>query len=150
MVKKTGDPGRAGMADVDSKARRSVPRTRMWRIRPFTTRVINPLTGLFAGWLPGFAILKYRGRKTGRVYHLPINVFRRGDRYIFALTYGSDSQWVKNVLAAGGCEMRSRGRDVRLVDPELIVDPERELVPRPLRVVGRLGRVTEFVQMRAA
>src|SRR5262245_5268898 len=122
----------------------------MWRIRPFTIGVINPLTRLFAGWLPGFAILTYRGRKTGRVYHLPINVFRRGGEYIFVLTYGSDSQWVKNVLAAGGCEMRFHGRDLRLVDPELIVDPARKLVPRPLRFVGRLGRVTEFVRMRAA
>jgi hypothetical protein len=56
---------------------------------------------------------------------------------------------VKNVLAAGGCQIRVRGRDVRLVGPELIVDPTRELVPRPLRFIGALGRVNEFVRMRA-
>jgi deazaflavin-dependent oxidoreductase (nitroreductase family) len=122
----------------------------MWRLRPFATRLINPAARLFAGWMPGFGILTYRGRTTGRIYHLPINVFRRGEHYIFVLTYGSESQWVKNVLAAGGCEIRVRGRDIRLVEPELIVNPPWELVPRPVQVIERLAGVTEFLRMRAA
>ena len=31
------------------------------------------------------------------------------DGYLLALTYGPDSDWVKNVLAAGGCELVTRG-----------------------------------------
>jgi hypothetical protein len=34
------------------------------------------ITGLFAGWLPGFGILTHVGRKSGKVYRTPINVFR--------------------------------------------------------------------------
>jgi len=125
--------------------------TRLRRLRPFAVRYINPITRLFAGWLPGFALLTYNGRKTGRTYRTPINVLRHGDHYVFALTYGAEeSQWVKNILAAGGCQMRRMGRDVRLVEPELLVNPDPRLVPGPLRVFGRLGRVTEFVRMRAA
>ncbi len=127
------------------------PPTRLGRVRPFATRFINPVTRLFAGWIPGFALLTYTGRKTGRTYHTPINVVRHGDYYIFALTYGAEeSQWVKNVLAAGACRMRRMGRDIGLVEPELMVNPDAQLIPRPLRIVGRLGRVTEFVRMRAA
>jgi deazaflavin-dependent oxidoreductase (nitroreductase family) len=100
--------------------------------------------------MPSFALLTYRGRKSGRTYRTPVNVFRRGNQYIFFLTYGSESEWVKNVLAAGGCQMRRLGRDIQLVDPQLIVDPNRSLVPRSVRFVGRLGRVTEFLVMRAA
>jgi len=48
-----------------------------------------------------------------------------------------------------GCQIRVRGRDVRLVEPELIVDPTRKLVPRPLRLIAALGRVNEFVRIRA-
>src|SRR5262249_31797682 len=101
----------------------AIPTTRIRFIRPFTKRVINPVTRLFAGWLPGFAILTHVGRTSGHTYRTPINVFRRGDHYLFALTYGSNVDWVKNVLAAGGCQMRTRGRDISLVEPELIVDP---------------------------
>src|ERR671935_231859 len=100
------------------------PSIRIRFIRPFTARVINPVTRLFAGWLPFFAILSHVGRRSGRTYRTPINVFRRGDRYLFALTYGSDVDWVKNVLAAGGCDMQTRGRHIKLVGPELIVDPQ--------------------------
>lgn len=69
---------------------------------------------------------------------------------LFALTYGSDVQWLKNIVAAGGCGMRIRGRDVRLIEPELIVDPDLRLMPLPLRIAGKLNRVTEFLRMRAA
>ena len=119
-------------------------------LRPFTTRVFNPLSRRVAGWLPGFGILTYPGRKSGRRYRTPLNVFRRGNRFVFALTYGSEVNWVQNVLAAGGCELRTRGRDVRLVDPELLVDPAGRLVPFPVRVFLRANRVTEYLRLRAA
>jgi len=124
--------------------------TRIAFMRPFTTHVINPITRPFAGWLPGFGILTYSGRRSGRRYRTPINVFKRGDDYVFALTYGSDVQWVKNVLAAGECELRVRGRDIRLVEPEVFVDPTRRLMPLPVRVVLRLTRTTEFLRMHRA
>jgi deazaflavin-dependent oxidoreductase (nitroreductase family) len=121
----------------------------LWPIRHVATRFVNPITRLFAGCVPGFGILTYRGRTTGRLYHTPVNVFRRGDQYVFVLTYGSDAQWVKNVLAAGGCRLRNRGHDVELVRPELVVDPTRSLVPAPIRFVARIGNVSEFLRMRA-
>ncbi len=65
----------------------------------------NRITGLFAGWLPGFGILTHIGRKSGKVYRIPVNVFRASNSFIIALTYSSQSEWVKNVLAAGGCEL---------------------------------------------
>jgi len=71
--------------------------------------------------------------------HTPINVFRRDDEYIFVLTYGSDADWGKNVLAADGCWIRTRGHDVRLTQPEVIVDPTRRLVPAPIRFIERFG-----------
>jgi deazaflavin-dependent oxidoreductase (nitroreductase family) len=124
--------------------------TRFSRFRPYATRYVNPITRLFAGWMPSFALLIYKGRTSGRTYRTPVNVFRRGNQYVFFLTYGSETQWVKNVLAAGGCQMRRLGRQITLVEPRLIVDPNRTLVPKPVRFVGRLGRVTQFLIMRAA
>jgi deazaflavin-dependent oxidoreductase (nitroreductase family) len=128
----------------------AAPSTRIRFLRPFTTKVFNPFARLFAGWLPWFAILTHVGRTSGRTYHTPINVFRRGDHYVFALTYGADVQWLKNILAAGGCAMRTRGHDVRLVEPEVIVDPDLRLMPRPVRFIGKFNRVTELLRMRAA
>jgi deazaflavin-dependent oxidoreductase (nitroreductase family) len=123
-------------------------RSRLWGLRRLVTRYLNPFTRLFAGWMPGFGILAHGGRKTGRPYRIPINVFRRGDDFVFFLTYGADVDWVKNVFAAGTCTLRTRGRDVRLVEPELITDPDRRLAPLPARAVGRLLGASQFVRMR--
>jgi hypothetical protein len=76
----------------------------------FNIAVTNRITGLFAGWLPGFGILTHVGRKSGKVYRTPVNVFRTPNGFIIALTYSSQSEWVKNVLAAGGCEVKTRGK----------------------------------------
>jgi deazaflavin-dependent oxidoreductase (nitroreductase family) len=119
-------------------------------LRPFTTRVLNPLTRLVAGRLPGFAIVIHLGRKSGTVYRAPVNVFRHGDEYVFALTYGSDVNWVRNVLAAGGCEIEVGGRRVRLTDPRIVVDPGRRLMPFPVRQFLGFMRVSEFLIMRPA
>lgn len=122
--------------------------TAISRIRPFTTRVINPISRRFAGRVPGFAILRYIGRRSGKAYRTPINVFRHGEEYVFALTYGPDVQWVKNVLAAGGCDIEVRGRIVRLTDPGLIEDRSRSLMPLPVRLFLGLIGVKDFLIMR--
>jgi deazaflavin-dependent oxidoreductase (nitroreductase family) len=124
------------------------PRARPFR--RFTMRFVNPVTRLLAGWLPGFAVISYRGRRSGRTYHTPMNLFRRGNAYVFALTYGADVQWVKNVLASGELEARTMGRTVHLTDPQLFEDPTRHLMPLPVRFFLGLMRVTEFLRMRRA
>ena len=122
------------------------PPTRLHGFAPIATRVVNPVTKHLAGWMPGFALLTHLGRKTGRSYQTPVNVFHRGNQFVFVLTYGR-SEWVKNVLAAGECQMRYKRRDVHLVSPEVIVDPTMTLVPRPVRFIGRVARVAELLRM---
>jgi deazaflavin-dependent oxidoreductase (nitroreductase family) len=128
----------------------SPPRTRFRFLLPFTTHIFNRFSRLFVHWLPYFAIISYRGRKSGKTYHTPMNVFRDGDDYLFALTYGSDVQWVKNVLAAGEAELRIRNKTIRLTDPEMFVDPSRHFMPLPVRIGLGLARVSEFLRMRTA
>jgi deazaflavin-dependent oxidoreductase (nitroreductase family) len=122
----------------------------MWRFRKVVKRYVNPITRPVAKNLPTFAILTHRGRKTGRSYRTPINVFRRGTEYFFFLTYGSDVEWVKNVAAAGSCSIETRGRVVELVDPELITDPELCPAPPHVRFLERrIAGVTQYLRMRA-
>ncbi len=124
------------------------PRTRF--LRPFANHVVNPITRRLVHHLPGFGLLSHRGRKSGAIHRTPVNVFRRDGLYVFALTYGSDVDWVRNVVAAGGADLRMGGRTVHLTAPEVFVDPERRSVPAPVRLVLRLMGVTEFLRMRPA
>jgi deazaflavin-dependent oxidoreductase (nitroreductase family) len=120
------------------------------RVARFNKRVTNRVTGHFAGHLPGFAIVTHVGRRSGTAYRTPVNVFRDGNRYVFALTYGPDADWVRNVVAAGGCEIRTRGRTVELVEPERFTDATRRAVPIPARWILGLIHVDEFLALRAA
>src|SRR5919106_968840 len=83
-------------------------------------RVTNPAARPVAGRLPLFGVVLHRGRGTGRIYRTPVNVFPNGDGFVIALTYGRDVDWVKNVIAAGGCGLVHRGRTVDLGDPKVL------------------------------
>ncbi len=77
-----------------------------------------------------------------------MNVFRRDGDYVFALTYGSTVDWVRNVLAAGSAQLIVRGKTVEVTNPELITDPTRHLMPRVVRFFLGLMRVDEFLRVR--
>lgn len=109
---------------------------------------LNRVVRLVAGQLPGFALVRHRGRRSGREYTTPVNAFRIGNGYRFALTYGSDSDWVRNVLAAGGCEVIVRGRTVRLVDPRLETDRSARWAPAPVAAVLRRIGADTYLQCR--
>lgn len=111
----------------------------------FNRRVTNRVTGPFARRLPGFGVVVHRGRKSGREYRTPVNVFRAPGGYAIALTYGSEAEWVKNVLAAGGCELIVRGRRRRVASPEVVHDDR--LVPSAVRPMLHFMRVTEFLRL---
>ena len=109
---------------------------------------LNRVTKRIAPWMPGFGVVVHRGRRSGKEYQTPVNVFATADGYVLALTYGPDTDWVKNVLAAGGCELRTGGRVVRLTAPRLFHDETRRGI-RPLeRQVLRVIGVADFLSLK--
>jgi deazaflavin-dependent oxidoreductase (nitroreductase family) len=118
------------------------------RLARFNRLVTNRVLGPVARQLPGFAIVSHVGRRSGRVYRTPVNLFRAEERYVIALTYGSDSQWVLNVLAAGAADIETRGQHLHLVGPEVVRDAQRSLVPTPVRPLLRMANVSEFMLLQ--
>jgi deazaflavin-dependent oxidoreductase (nitroreductase family) len=116
----------------------------------FNLKVTNRITGPFANRLPGFAIVHHTGRKSGTHRTTPVNMFRDGDDYVIALTYGREVQWVSNVVATGRCELRERRKTVQLANPRVFTDPSGRLMPAPVRAFMRLLRVTDYVRLSPA
>ena len=110
-------------------------------------RVTNPVLGRLAPHLPGFGVVVHTGRISHRIYRTPVNVFRRGQAYVIALTYGADSEWVRNVLANGGCALVMHGRRVELAQPRVFRDPSRRAMPTAVRAVLRLLAVSDFLEL---
>ena len=118
-----------------------------WLNRRVTNRITRPL----AGWLPGFGVVEHAGRRSGRPYRTPVNVFRAGASYGIALTYGVESDWVQNVLAAGGCDLVTRGHRHRLTAPAIVHDESRGWFRRRFgRRCGSCASATSFASSRPA
>ena len=85
----------------------------------FTRRFINPLTRRWAGATHSpFALVRHVGRKSGRPFETPVIIARSGNKFVFALTYGPQVDWYRNVLAAGSCELKWRGTIYKLIEPK--------------------------------
>lgn len=67
--------------------------------------------------------------------------------FIIALTYSSQSEWVKNVLTAGRCELKTRGREYQLSAPNVVHDLTRRRFPVPVRVVLMLVGADEYMEL---
>ncbi len=119
---------------------------RKWVAR-VNRRVTNRITGPLARRLPGFGVIVHTGRKSKRRYRTPVNVFAAPGGYVVALTYGPDSDWVKNVLAAGGCELERLGRTEHVTAPEVFHDEGRRAVPPMVRAALRVFRVSDFMRL---
>jgi deazaflavin-dependent oxidoreductase (nitroreductase family) len=119
------------------------------RTARFNRRVTNRLTRPLARRLPGSGVVIHQGRTSGRRFQTPVNVFTAPGGYVIALTYGAESDWVKNVVAAGCCELVTRGRRRRLNAPEIVRDEQQRPVPRVLRPLLRFMPVTEFLRLKS-
>lgn len=106
----------------------------------FNLLIGNRVQGLWAPWLKPWAVVHHTGRKSGRSLHNPVMAFRRGSILAIGLPYGSEAHWVKNVLAADGCDVVRGGRRVRLANPRVVTAPTGEELPYPAaRLAGRMG-----------
>lgn len=120
------------------------------RLALFNRTVANPVVRLVAGWLPPLAIVRHRGRTTGRHFATPVLAFATADGLVIGVLYGTVSDWVRNLQAAGGGQIQRRGtvrdyRQPRLVSREAGLQLVPALCRGPFRALG----VRNFLQLSA-
>jgi deazaflavin-dependent oxidoreductase (nitroreductase family) len=110
--------------------------------------VTNPAIRPVAGRLPYFGVVVHRGRSTGRVYRTPVTAFPYRDGFVVALTYGRDVDWLKNVIAEGGCRLVHRGRTIHLTGPRVLsLRQEDQAIPGWIRGILRLLTVDQILRL---
>ena len=67
-----------------------------------------------------FAILSHVGRKSGKIYRIPIIAEPIKNGFVIALTYGLKVDWYENVTAKGGCSLNWKNKEYILINPEFI------------------------------
>lgn len=116
-----------------------------WLAR-FNLHVTNRILGPLARHVPGMGIVIHRGRRTHREYQTPVMFFRRNSDLIFALTYGRESQWVKNVLAEGNFDFETQGETLHLLRAHLFHDARPSFIPTPHRIILGALNVSDFLE----
>ena len=110
-------------------------------------QVTNRLAAPIARRAPGLGVVVHAGRRSGRSYRTPVTVFRTPRGYVIALVYGAESDWPKNVLAAGGCTLLTRGTAVPLTAPRRVHTGRNQSVPAPARAVLRMLGVRDYLEL---
>jgi deazaflavin-dependent oxidoreductase (nitroreductase family) len=94
----------------------------------FNRHVTNPVQRMWAGWLPPFGILEHVGRRSGKEYRTPLNVFTADidgkPGVAILLTYGPDRDWLKNLNAAGGGRMHRNAKTFGVTEPRTVTKEE--------------------------
>jgi deazaflavin-dependent oxidoreductase (nitroreductase family) len=89
---------------------------------PSAAKQFNRVAVRLAGrrFFPLWAVLRHRGRKSGKPYSVPIAVIPTEATFVIALPWGRDTDWVRNVRAAGHCTIRWKGVDYECSDPAFV------------------------------
>jgi deazaflavin-dependent oxidoreductase (nitroreductase family) len=109
----------------------------------FNRRLTNPLALSLGGWAPTMGTLEHVGRKSGKRYRTPLNIFDTDDGYVVLIGYGPESHWVKNVLAGGAAAIRKHGKTVPVVNPRIASKAEAERLVTSAKVLYRLHPYNE-------
>lgn len=104
---------------------------------PVQVKYMNPAVRRVARFLPTFAVVKHRGRKSGKDYETVVNAYRKGSVLAILLGHGN-TDWVKNLLAAGEADLRLSGRDVHITNMRVLpAGTDGEGLPWIARMGGR-------------
>lgn len=116
----------------------------------FNRHVTNPIQRRWAGVIPLHGIVEHSGRRSGHPYRTPVLVFGRGTGFAITIGYGLDSDWVRNLLAAGGGGLVHRRVRYAVSDPRVLTGPSAfAALPPGYRVLARLARIEGVLVVEA-
>lgn len=98
----------------------------------FVTRVIDPWLvrrGIVAKTGGEIGLIEHVGRRSGTVRIAPVHPVPIEDGFKIIVPLGLESQWARNVMAAGHCRMEADGVIYELDDPSLVSPSVVEGVP---------------------
>jgi deazaflavin-dependent oxidoreductase (nitroreductase family) len=118
----SGSAGAAPSGAAANRARGSRVRELLRRVAKVTAPLARPLAG--RRWMPIWAVVHHIGRQSGRAYSVPVAIAATDTHMYIPVPFGPGTQWVQNVMAAAGCTVVWKGRDVTASEPSLIGQDE--------------------------
>lgn len=128
------------------------PRSLLRAVRTFNKYVLNSVMGPLAGRKNSYAAaIRHTGRKSGKQYSTPVGAERIPDGFIIPLAYGTQVDWLQNVIVAGRATISANGETHDVTKPELI-DASTALPmisPKQRRTYERVG-ISQYLTVTLA
>ena len=100
--------------------------------------------------LPGYGLLIHTGRKSGRTYRTPLHVFKAPGGVASVIAYGHESDWLRNLYAAGGAALIKNRQHLVLTNPRVVTGAEAlALLPLYGRLISRGTRSPDVLLLDA-
>jgi deazaflavin-dependent oxidoreductase (nitroreductase family) len=117
-------------------------------IRLSNKYLLNPVMLRPAGTRYWYAsVIHHVGRRSSKAYATPIVVERVGNKFIVPLPYGTQVDWLRNVLTAGQARITSKGQTYEVISPEIIDSTEAlPLLPRDQRRTFERTGIKHFLR----
>ena len=115
------------------------------------TRATAPLTVRLArsGRIPLWAVVRHRGRRSGKEYATPIAIRPTADGFVLPLPWGEGTDWCRNLRAAGGGVVVWQGAEYEVTGPEVIdVADALPAFNAVLRPIVRMTGIKKFLRVR--
>ena len=119
-------------------------------VAKFNRRITNPLAVRFGRWAPLNGTLEHVGRKSGKTYQTPLNIFETADGFVVPIGYGLESHWVQNALAGGPLTVHKAGRTIPVVDARIVSKADAEPLVTRGRTMFRLHPYNEAAMVLTA
>jgi deazaflavin-dependent oxidoreductase (nitroreductase family) len=116
-------------------------------IRIFNKYIFNRITlGLARAGRGPFSIVHHKGRRSGRAYQTPVLATYVDGMIIIPLSYGEKVDWLRNVLAQGGCEIVRKKKKINTKNPDVIDSSVAfEVLPEKRRELFERHKMEKFL-----
>jgi deazaflavin-dependent oxidoreductase (nitroreductase family) len=119
---------------------------------PRAARPLNKAAAKIAGrrFLPLWALVRHRGRKSGKPYETPIAILGSTSKDVYiALPWGRGTDWVRNLQATGGGTLAWKGQVFSVTEPTFVDKAEAlDAAPGMRRRLARRWMPEDCLRLR--
>ncbi len=119
-------------------------------VRRFARGIGNPHQMKSAG-TPGAwpSVIRHTGRTSGRLYETPVVAESTEDGFVIAIVYGSNTDWLRNVLASGSATIVNEGDTYQVGQPEIVpIEAAAAYFPAKSRQTHRRFHIEKCLRIR--
>ena len=120
-------------------------------VKRFNKFVENPIRVRFGGRSGPSAVVHHVGRRSGKPYATPVIAHQSQQDVIIPLPYGTDVDWLRNLLAAGQAVVDLEGRSLQVDGPVIVdIDDVVDLLPASMVFAVRVNGAREALRLRVS